>query len=398
MLYALSTAILAVAALISQSRGAILVPPPDLNTHDYKVAVSHFPLTDVSRQDPFLENQHRRVMVSVFMPVPKSNCLNECHIPYMPAQTARIADQQFLLNAGDSVFGKMDLQVCCKSSVAIDAAKYPVVVLDPHTDTSRLLYANLARYVSANGVVVVLIDHPGDSSIVEFPEETNQATQTVYNSGRTPLSNFSPIRPWNDTVTRAVDIRIQDINFALGQLNTTSILQQHFRDFTFTSPLDTISYSIVGHGLGGTVATTLSTTNPHIRFSINLSGTAPALTSSTAAPIYFIGRASFRRADDIHWPATWLKLTGPATELDLDDSEMFDFADLAIIVELANNEGGMRDVRGRQLGSTGAWANHAVKCFVEGIVRKELLADTRGVSKCVGMFSGMVPYNGRIWR
>jgi pimeloyl-ACP methyl ester carboxylesterase len=363
---------------------SVLIPGPDAD-HKYQSAVAEFPLVDTTRKDPHLTDSDRRIMVSLFMPVLVSDCTNECSQAYMGPLAARIANNQTLGDPNIGVFENMAYAVCCGASKPIDASRIPVVVLEPHTDTSRLLYSNLARYMTANNVAVVLLDHPYDSSIVEFSD-----TDVVLNSGATGLSNLSPLTAWNATVTNAMYIRIQDISMALAQLNDINILTRNFPGFTFSSPLNTSSYSIVGHGLGGTVATYLSIADPHrVRFSINLSGSAPPLDHTTSSPIYFFGRANFRRDQDINWRSTWTQLTGPATEFDLADSEILDFTDLPIVIDTA----GISGLKGAGLGNSGPWGNHAVRCFVEGVIKDRLNGETGGVSHCVQVFEDrMVPY------
>lgn len=369
----------------------ILMPAPDAE-HKYKSAVASFSLVDFSRKDPWDTAENRKIMLTIFMPIPEKSC-SECAVPYMPDQTAKINNEQFLGDRNKGVFEQMQYKACCSASGTIDAAKIPLVLVDGHTDTSRLVYSNLARYVAANNVVVVLIDHPHDSSIVEFEDKS-----IAYNSGRTSLSNLSPLTSWNATVTKAIDIRIQDIKFALTSLADLSLLTRSFSAVKFSSALSTSSYAIVGHGLGGTVATQLGVADPRVRFSINLSGSAPPITQNTAAPVYFIGRENFLRDNDINWPAAWPHLTGPATEFDLQDSEIMDFTDASVVLELAQREGGMAGLQAKGLGKQGVWANHAVKCFVEGIVKDELKGDGKAVSNCVRIFGDerMVPYAARL--
>ena len=267
-----------------------------------------------------------------------------------------------------------------------DVSKVPVVVLEPHVDTSRLMYSTMARYIAANGAAVVVIDHPGDASIVQFTSSRTRDLQIVYNSETVPLSNLSPLTDYNQTVETAVETRISDIAFTLSQINSTSLLQRQFPSLHFTGSLNTDSYGIIGHGLGGTVATSLSlfptllsstnstnsTNSPTTAFSINLSGTPPPLNSSTRnTPLFFFGRADFRREHDINWPTTWSHLTGPATEFDLDDSAIFDASDLPLIVELAWEEDGKKGVVGRGLsGNRPAEGARAVICFLENVVKE----------------------------
>lgn len=236
--------------------------------------------------------------------------------------------------------------------------------------------------MTSQNVAVLLLDHPHDSSVVEF------SGGVAYNSGATGLSNFSPITQWNETVTSAIAIRKTDIMMALDKLSSPGLLESNFSAFKFSSPLSTSTYSIVGHGLGGTVATLLSTSDPRVRLSINLSGSAPPLESHTNATIYFIGRSTFRRDHDINWPTTWPHLTGPSTEFDLSNSDIMDFTDLPDVLAATKSKR-----KGLGLGSVGTAGNNAVKCFVEGIIKDRLHGRDDGVRHCVGLFQDiMVPY------
>jgi hypothetical protein len=335
-------------AYFSQIVHGVNIPGPD-SAHKYKSAVAHFALVDSARQDPYASGESRKVMVSLFMPVPVSACKKECEVPYVSVPVAKVANNQTLGNPNAGVFEKMQYTVCCSSSnVLLDTSKIPVVVLEPNTDTSRLLYANLARYMTANNVAVVLIDHPHDSSVVQFPDSS-----LVYQAGATGLSNYSPLTSWNETVFNALNIRIQDIDMVLAQLRNPSVLANNFPNVHFANGLDTRNFSVVGHGFGGTVATALSAIDPRVIFSINLSGSAPPLNKDTAAPVYFIGRSDYRREDDINWPAAWKHLTGPATEFDLGDSGIMDFTDLPIVIDTAGTKG----LHGFGLGNSGPWVS-----------------------------------------
>ncbi|KAH7066600.1 hypothetical protein BKA63DRAFT_522774 [Paraphoma chrysanthemicola] len=376
-------------AFLGQAKN-LVIPGPD-SDHKYKPAIASFSLTDISRKDPWDTNSDRKIALTVFMPVPEKAC-TECALPYMPDQTAKISNEQFFGDKNKGVFEKMQIHGCCSSSASIDAAKLPVLVIDGQTDTSRFMYTNLARYVAANNVAVVLLDHPHDSSIVEFEDKS-----VAYNSGRTALSSFSPLTAWNSTVTNALDIRVKDTQFALTSLTSQTLLERVFSNVKFTSGLDITSYAIAGHALGGTVATSLGTSDSRALFSINLSGSSPPLVSKTPKPVYFIGRQNFLRDNDINWPTSWQYLTGPATEFDLQESEVMDFTDLSVIMELAASDG-MKGLAGSGLGRQGVWANHALRCFVEGIVKDGMgIGDGKSLSHCVRLFGDerMVPYAAR---
>ncbi|KAI4649066.1 uncharacterized protein J4E78_008584 [Alternaria triticimaculans] len=380
--------VITLTVLLPQNVHSIEIPGAD-NNHNYQVAVSHFPLTDSTKKDAYHPDGDRRIMVSLYMPVPRKQCSAMGTQEYMPPQTAKIANEQFVEgNERDAgVFETMTYSSCVSSNGGGggDVSKVPVVVLEPHVDTSRLMYSTMARYIAANGAAVVVIDHPGDASIVQFTSSRTRDLEIVYNSGTVPLSNLSPIAEYNQTVETAVETRISDIAFTLSQINSTSLLTRQFPSLHFTGSLNTESYGIIGHGLGGTVATSLAlfpsllsptlpntTNSPTARFSISLSGTPPPLNTSTNnTPLFFFGRADFRREHDINWPTTWSHLTGPATEFDLDDSAIFDASDLPLVVELARVEGGKTGAVGRGLsGNRPAEGARAVICFLENIVKE----------------------------
>ncbi|KAI4906097.1 hypothetical protein J4E90_010860 [Alternaria incomplexa] len=405
--------VITLTTLLPKTVHSIDIPGADTN-HNYLVAVSHFPLTDSTKKDPYRPDQDRRIMVSLYMPVPRKQCSALSQQEYMPPQTAKIANEQFIEGNEREVgvFETMTYSSCVGSSSGGDVSKIPVVVLEPHVDTSRLMYSTTARYIAANGAAVVVIDHPGDASIVEFTSSRTRDLEIVYNSGTVPLCNLSPITEYNETVRTAVAARVSDIAFALGQINSTSLLTRQFPALHFTGSLNTESFGIIGHGLGGTVATSISlfhtllsgtnstnsTNSPRASFSINLSGTPPLLNSSTNnSPLFFFGRADFRREHDINWPVTWSHLTGPATEFDLDNSAIFDASDLPLVVELAREEGGKTGLVGRGLsGGNPAEGARAVICFLKNIVKEMvgLEGQGRNVGDCIRMFEGVRPYPG----
>lgn len=347
---------------------AVYIPGPN-DAHAYKAAVANFPLTNAAQKD---------LAVSLFVPVKKADCTSECDKLYMPADTARTSDSQFFANTSGGVFEKMKYKACCGGSKTIDASKIPLVFMEPQIGTSRFLYSTLARFMSANGMAVALIDHPHDGSV--------------------GLDPFTDLKSWNETVTEAIDTRIQNINFVLQELSNVALLQRQFPSLKFNATFDTSSYSVVGHGLGGTAATTLSTLDPRVRFSINLSGSAPLLQRPTHATIYFFGRTDFRRENDIHWPSTWKYLAGRATEWDFKNAGIFDFSDLPWIVDLARKDEDMtiEDVKGLR-DSLGPFGFHVNACYLEAYLKAELTEPKYGyVGNCFRMFDQMQPYPGGV--
>ncbi|KAH6644627.1 hypothetical protein C7974DRAFT_326272 [Boeremia exigua] len=351
---------------------AVYIPGPN-DAHVYTTAVANFPLINAANQE---------LEVSLFMPVHKADCSSECDKLYMPAGTARESDAQFFGNTSDSVFDKMKYKACCGSSKTIDASKVPLVFLEPQVGTSRFLYSTLARFMSANGQAVAIIDHP------DVPA----------NNGSASLDPFKDLKVWDEMVTKTVDARIQNIKFVLQELGDVNLLQRQFPSIKFSAAFDSESYSIVGHGIGGSTATTLSTLDPRVRFSINLSGSAPLLQDPTYATVYFFGRSDFRRENDIHWPTTWKYLAGRVTEWDFKNAGIFDFSDLPWIVDLARKDemitiDGVKGLRD----SLGPFGFHVNACYLEAYLKAELTEPKYGyVGDCFRIFDQMQPYPGGV--
>lgn len=352
---------------------AVYIPGPN-DAHAYTAAVANFPLITASGKE---------MEVSVFMPIKKSGCSSECYKVYMPPDTARDSDAQFFGETSSPVFQKMEYKVCCSGSENIDASKIPLVFMEPQVGTSRFLYSTLARFMSANGMAIVLIDHP------------NEAARNCSAN----LDPFTDLKVWDERVTGNIDARIQDINAVLHELSDVAFLQREFPDFKLNTTFDTESYSVVGHGIGGSTATTLSVLDPRVRFSINLSGSAPLLKKPTYASIYFFGRSDFRRENDIHWADTWKQLAGRSTEWDFENAGIFDFSDLPWIVDLARNEGQTKieNVKGLR-DSLGPFGFHVNACYLEGYLKQELTEPKYGyVGDCFRLFDQMKPYPGGIF-
>lgn len=157
--------------------GAILLPEP---SGPFSVALRIQPMTDQSRLDPYAPNkqQKRQVLASVFWPVDAKSCSSE-RVPYMPPATAQAygltAEEMGLSN---DTFLSFEMTVCqimagstCKN-VQTKNTRFPVAVFSSGAGNSRLIYSGMAKSLASYGYVVVLLDHPYDAEIVEFPDGT----------------------------------------------------------------------------------------------------------------------------------------------------------------------------------------------------------------------------------
>lgn len=154
---------------------ALLLPNP---SGPYPVALKINTMTDNHRIDPYApDRQKRRILTSIFWPVDSKSCSSK-RVPYMPPATAAAYGAQAAqLGLSNDTFSVLEMEVCsvsktsaCQSSSGHNEAKFPLAVFSPGSGNSRLQYSAMARSLASYGYVVVLVDHPYDASIVEFPD------------------------------------------------------------------------------------------------------------------------------------------------------------------------------------------------------------------------------------
>ena len=156
---------------------AVLLPKP---SGFFSVALRVQAMTDHDRIDPYAPNHHqkRQVLTSIFWPVEAKSCSSRL-VSYMPPATS----VAYGLAAGEmglsnDTFKDLEMEVCSitASSACAKAGgqknKFPVAVFSPGSGNSRLLYSATARSLASYGLVVILLDHPYDAEIVEFPNGT----------------------------------------------------------------------------------------------------------------------------------------------------------------------------------------------------------------------------------
>ncbi|KAF1998380.1 hypothetical protein P154DRAFT_404472, partial [Amniculicola lignicola CBS 123094] len=306
----------------------------------FKVAISHLAFSNSQVMDTLAPNQTpRKVMTTLFFPINATSCTNTCSFPYMSTPISNITTRQFSKSATSTSpamdIASMQFRACCVNNRALQPKKYGLVILEPGFGTSRLMYGAIANEIASHGHAVITIDHPYDANIVEY----TTTSENTFISNSIPLDPFSPNNAWNDTISKVVQTRVTDIQFVLKSLENQDVADQYFAPHnyikSFASGFDMSKIGIVGHGLGGTVATRMAILDPKFRVSINMDGSPPPLSSDTTAPIVFFGRKDHRREHDELWKRAWPHLKGEkATEFDMKNGGVFDYSDLPLIANL----------------------------------------------------------------
>lgn len=348
--------------------------PPTNGTNN--IIISHLGLEDTSRpSNPYNDsskpeslNDTRKLMISLFYPVPNSNpdeCATYCSQPYMPPQTAKYADHMFFGDENAGVFDDIHFNTCCKTNATMNPSQVQgVVVIEPQVGATRHMYAVLAYQIAAIGYAVLTIDRPYDSGFVEWSDEEGR-NETF--TQELDLDPFAPVKDWNGTVSQALQVRMADLQFVLDALPDLSATL--LKGINETGRFNTTSVGIVGHGLGGTLATWLALSDPRFVGNVNMLGTSPLLTDDIHRDVYFFGRSGYQRTDAPNLNASWPHIKGAKAEYDLKQGGQFDFSDLPLIYEMvaggADGHGSKENVRG--LGSVdGMRAWQAVFMYARG--------------------------------
>jgi hypothetical protein len=368
--------LLALVVPAHRQSGRVEIPAPaPASSIPWKVAHSRSFLVDSSRNDPYNNSKNRKVAYSIFMPVFDKACSESTDNDYMPTLTAQASNLQFFGNKSAGVFDLLHFESCSRNTDRYNPDHFPLLIFEPAVGTSRFVYNQLARQLSANGAHVVTIDHPYDAPIVEFA-----GSDPIQNNGSVNLDPFAVNKPVNHTETKkAIDTRIADVNSVIKELEKVGTLPRLFPDFTFAdgnTKVPTQRLFMLGHGLGGSVATSMGFYDKRVEWTINLSGSVPVITEDVFSYTIFFGRDDYRSENDTAWQETKKHIAGPQVEWTYHRADQFDFSDLPLVAHLVNP-----DKKPRGLGTPyeGMDPNdptatfRALSCFLEGYFRDTLI-------------------------
>ncbi|KAL1598795.1 hypothetical protein SLS60_007937 [Paraconiothyrium brasiliense] len=335
------------------------------------------------------------------MPVFNEACGEMTDNNYMPALTAQASNLQFFGDKSAGVFDQLHFESCSKNTDEYNANHFPLLIFEPAVGTSRFVYNQLARQLSANGAHVVTIDHPYDAPIVEFA-----GLDPIQNDGAVTLDAFQVNRPVNNTeIKKAIDTRIADINSVIEELEKADTLPRLFPNFTFTdgnTKVPTQHLFVLGHGLGGSVATSMGFNDKRVIWTINLSGSSPVIREDVLAYTIFFGRKDYGSENDTAWQETKKHIAGPQVEWTYDQADQFDFSDLPLVSHLIdpdNKAKGLGTPYEKMDPNDPTATFRALSCFLEAYFRDTVIpgwsVDPRlpgeshnALQKCLGWFGG----------
>ncbi|MFG3254656.1 alpha/beta hydrolase family protein [Streptomyces sp. NPDC048172] len=305
--------------------GPPLTPRLPAPTGPHRVGVTVLHLTDEGRNDPWdPELGRRELMVSVFHPAHRTTH-DRARAPQMTPGAA-------------AWFGRLDATflhpqlpasgvdwAATRSHAYQDAPPLPatpprpVLLHSPGGGDPRTLGTSLAQDLASHGYVVVSVDHPGETSEVEFPG--GRVRTTVLRGD--PAADTPLFRTMTET-------RIADLRYVLDALPAQAE--------ALGLALDLRRVGVYGHSAGGTAVAQAMDEDDRIGAAVDLEGyldlpsgeLLPVAREGVDRPLLLVGTDGFRDARfDRSWGAMLDHPGGRTRRVEIDGAAHWVFTDLA---------------------------------------------------------------------
>ena len=269
----LAVALLLAAGGITQAQPAeagsvtLRLPAP---TGPNRIGATTLHLVDESRPDPWRTDiKFREVMTTVFYPARDVR-----GYPIAPQMTRAAAE---LFKAIDVNFLHRELppqgvdwaatMTHSHTGAPAQAVRRPMLLYSPGFGDPRTIGTGLAEELASHGYVVVTIDHPGDTSEVEFPGGRWRTIQELPGDPRTNPPLFRTM----------MDTRVADTRFVLDELEVLAAggnpdAEARTLPENLGRALDLKRVGAYGQGAGGPTAAEAMYEDRRIDAAVNLEG------------------------------------------------------------------------------------------------------------------------------
>jgi pimeloyl-ACP methyl ester carboxylesterase len=295
---------------------------PVMGTPKFDVAITAAALTDTDRVDPFAaDGRARSIVVSSFSPI--KNCHHKELESYMPSFTASFQDEKFgAYGLPNGTFQSLSLEVCKDDSRERSPCSnnsFPLVLFSGGLATSRLIYTSMLQSIAAAGYIVISIDHPYDTDIVEFPDGTTVTGLDLSSDAEVEL---------------ALSTRAEDLAFMRRQMANATVIEMLFhRQLRGTRSPRT---AFIGHSLGGAAAAAAMLQDESVSVGLNYDGSmfGDVLTAGLDRPFMLMGHENKTQETDPSWKTLWPRLTGWKKEFEVLGAAHYSFSDLPLIASV----------------------------------------------------------------
>ncbi|WP_079143747.1 alpha/beta hydrolase family protein [Streptomyces luteocolor] len=320
----------------------LTLPAP---TGPYPTGVTTLYLVDRSRRDPWTPGiPVRELMVTVFYPA-------------RDVRGRPVARQ--MTRAAARLFGAIDASVHRLPPSGVDwaatathshpdaparAGRWPVLLYSPGGGDPRTLGTGLAEELASHGRVVLTVDHPGDTSEVEFPvpmRGRKRVRETVFRTD--PRLDARQFRTMIDT-------RVADLRFVLDQVAEAAAgrpADAAGRPVPrwLGRALDPCRVGLYGHSAGGTAVALAMDEDRRVAAAVTMEGFLdeapeapgregplfPVARHGTDRPLLLLGTDGFPGRKDMEraWSAVLARSRGLARRVEVEDAAHWVFTDYA---------------------------------------------------------------------
>lgn len=190
--------------------------------------------------------------------------------------------------------------------------------------------------IAAAGYLVVSIDHPYDSDIVEFPNGTTIAGLDIDSDADLEL---------------ALTTRVQDIAFVRDQMANASIAAKLFSGHKLRR--HNSKTAVIGHSFGGAAAASAMLEDSSIKAGLNIDGSmfGSVLEAGLDRPFVLLGHENKTQATDPSWKAIWPQLRAFKKEFEVKGTAHYSFSDLPLITAALGFQNSLPEEVGQVLGT-----------------------------------------------
>lgn len=248
-------------ALVAVAPWLLAWPVPPLVKPDgpYPVGTEIYRWVDLARPEEATEapDDRRNVIVQAWYPADGTG--GEPASPYIDG-LGRLPPRVTLLPSGlMKHFGKIETHAATAVPVSGDKQLWPVVLFGPGYGAPRAFYTGLATALASRGYVVLTLDHPYESAVVELADGTIATTIERRLDNDPGMTRFMRGR---------LDLRVEDIRFVIDQLSRPDVMGPRL-----AGRLDLDRIASMGHSLGGAAAALSMDADDRIVAAVNIDGT-----------------------------------------------------------------------------------------------------------------------------
>ncbi|WP_245573909.1 alpha/beta hydrolase family protein [Amycolatopsis nigrescens] len=311
------TAVLAGALFTAPARAdAVPTPSPSVTLRlpapggDHPIGMATLHLEDHKRADPWVPDEHRELMVSLWYPARKPSDT--------PSRYMTAAESTMYLEANDipvpsDVLSTVVTHATVGAKPVRTHAKRPLVLLSPGFGLPRATLSGLAEELASRGYIVAGIGHNYEADGITFPDGHTTSCVTCANRDHAKVGA----------------VRAADVSFVLDQLTERS------KAWRYGDLIDTDRIAMVGHSAGGYSTIPAMLSDRRIKAAVNMDGNFRYPNDTPVnRPMLMLGKPSHVPGGlDPTWDETWSELTGWKRWLSVDSVEHLSFTDMAPLAE-----------------------------------------------------------------